>query len=138
MRNFIIIGFVFASPLFVGEAAAQFNSNIFNQNSSLRSQGGYRTIQSNILARPTTSPYLALTDLTGTGGDFSTRYFTSVRPRLEMQQNTQNQMRQIQSIQRNVSELRSAAARRNQNGPSATGHPTRFGMYLHYYPALGR
>ena len=136
MRNFIIISCFSASlMLWNSEAQAQFNNSTFQQNSAARNRG-FRTVASNILGRPSTSPYLALTDLTGNGFDNSSSYFTSVRPRLERERSQQTQQRALQQVQRQVSEMRSAAAQRNQSGPRATGHPTRFQLYLQYYPGL--
>lgn len=137
MRSLLIISCVFAAiGLTQQSAEAQFNSSVFNQNSQYR--GGVRSTSSAILSRPTTSPYLALTDLTGSGGDNAANYFTSVRPRLDFQNNQQSQSRAMQLIQRDVSAMRSAAARRSQDGARATGHPTRFQTYLQYYPGLRR
>ena len=136
MKKIVTISFVFACiSLFQAEACAQFDRSVFQQNSVTRNRG-FRSVQSNILSRPTTSPYLALTDLTGNGFDNSTNYFTNVRPRLERDQSQLQQQRQLQQVQRQVSEMRSAAAQRSQGGPRATGHPTRFQMYLQYYPGL--
>ena len=137
MRSQIIVAcFVFASlAVWQEPAEAQFNSSIFQQNLALRGRG-FQSARSSILGRPTTSPYLALTDLSGVGLDNSSSYFTSVRPRLERERNSQQQQLQIQNVQRQMSAMRSAAAQRSQNGMRATGHPTRFQLYLQYYPGL--
>ena len=136
MKNFIIICVAFATFVcWHGETRAQFNSSVFRQN-MLANNRGFRNVRSSILNRPSTSPYLALTDLTGNGLDNSSSYFTSVRPRLEFEQSKASQQLAIQQVQRQVSEMRSAAARRSQDGPRATGHPTRFQLYLQYYPGL--
>ncbi len=137
MRNILIICSVFALFGWASEAQAQFNNSAFTQGrSAFRSRA--RSVTANILSSSSVSPYLALTDLTGTGGDFSTNYFTNVRPRLESQRQQQQQSRALQVMQRDVSQMRSAAAQRSQQGPRATGHPTRFGLYLQYYPGLNR
>lgn len=137
MRSLFIVSLVFASVgLFPSLGSAQFNSSVFTQNYRATGGRGGQSIRSAVLSRPTTSPYLALTDLTGNGFDNATNYFTSVRPRLESQQNQQLQNRALQAVQRDVSAMRSAAAQRSQGGARATGHPTRFQFYLHYYPTL--
>jgi hypothetical protein len=140
MRNLVIIGVVFASFAATNEAFGQFSQqqraagfSAFSQNRS-----GFRSAATQILSRSTTSPYLALTDLTGQGLDTSRNYFTQVRPALERQQQQQLQQRQIQQIQQNVSQIRSDAARRTQTGPQGTGHPTRFNAYFQYYPGFAR
>lgn len=102
-----------------------------------RSAGG-RSTTANILSNPTVSPYLAIADLNGTGIDVSQNYFTQVRPRVELQQNRQREQVQIQQLQQNMASLRSQSTRQNQTGPRITGHPTRFGYYLQYYPTLNR
>jgi len=134
MRSILIICSVFAIFGWASESQAQFNSSVFNRRASFTAPS--RSVQANITSRPSVSPYLALTDLSGNGGDFSSQYFTNVRPRLESQQQQQQQSRSIQLMQRDVSQMRSAAAQRSQTGPRATGHPTRFGMYMQYYPGL--
>jgi hypothetical protein len=91
-----------------------------------------------ILNRPTVSPYLALADVTGSGADNSQNYFTSVQPRLRGIATDQRMQQAMFQTQRTASSLRSAAARQAQNPPRTTGHPSRFGAYLQYYPGLGR
>jgi hypothetical protein len=116
----------------------------FEQQVRLRRYSGARftnarSVRGAILNRPTVSPYLALTDVAGTGNvNSSSAYFTQVRPRLENQEQSQQQQRSIMQLQRTVNTLGSSAARSQQQASRATGHPTRFGTYLHYYPGLGR
>lgn len=138
MRNqFFTLCFVMAAIGALQDAAeAQFNSDVFRRNASTVGRGTTRNPRQSILSRPSTSPYLALTDLTGNGFDNSASYFTSVRPRLEFERGQQQQQMQLQNVQRQVTTMRTQAARQNQNGVRATGHPTRFQFYLHYYPTL--
>ena len=135
MRTLLIVGIV--AVLFQAEASAQANFSAQRRVTSLSTFGG-RSSSASILSRPTVSPYLALTDVTGTGQDMAGNYFTQVRPRLERQQQQQAQQLQIQSIQRDMTAMRSQAARQSGNGARMTGHPTRFGYYLQYYPGLNR
>ena len=135
MRTLLITGLVIATCSFASEAHAQFAE----QNRITQYSGGFRSSTSQILNRSTVSPYLALTDLNGQGGvDTSRNYFTQVRPALDRQQQQRTQQVQLQNIQRNVTQMRSEAARRNSGGARATGHPTRFNYYLQYYPTLNR
>lgn len=135
MHAKFIMGGVIATLLTAASADAQFSQ----QQRNLRYGAPNRSTTSAILSRPTVSPYLALTDLTGTGlVDNSTNYFTVVRPRMEREAQQRRQQIQLQNIQQNVSAMRSAAARQSQSGGRATGHPTRFGFYLQYYPTLNR
>lgn len=87
-------------------------------------------------SRPTVSPYLNL--LQGGGGALNLpQYQTLVRPFLEQQAindrnafNSQTMRQQINSLQTQVN--------RNQFAPGrATGHPTRYMNYSHFY-SLGR
>ncbi len=134
MRTILIICSVFAITGWASQAEAQFNNSAFNPARGYR--GPNRSSRSSLINNSTVSPYLALTDLTGQGFDLSSNYFTNVRPRIESQRQQQQQARQLQLIQRDISQTRSEAARRSQNGPSATGHPTRFGLYMQYFPGL--
>lgn len=143
MRNLVIIGIVFATIGLTNEdAMAQFAQQNRVRSFSAFSTGnsGFRSTASQILSRPTTSPYLALVNLDGQGGglDNSRNYFTQVRPALDRQRQQQTQQLQIQNIQRNVAQMRTQAAQSNMTGPRGTGHPTRFQHYLHYYPQLNR
>ncbi len=100
---------------------------------------GY-SARGSILNRPTISPYLALTDFTGSGTvDTSRNYFTQVRPRLGSRAQQRRQQRSISNLQRNVASLNSRARTTGgQQFGSRTGHPTRFMTYLQYYPGLSR
>lgn len=143
MRNLVIIGIAIASLSIANqEASAQFAQQTRISNFSAFSSGnsGFQSTASQILSRPTTSPYLALVNLDGQGGnlDNSRNYFTQVKPALDRQRQQQTQRLQIQNIQRNVTQMRSQAAQQNVSGPRGTGHPTRFQHYFQYYPGLGR
>lgn len=117
------------------EAHAQFQSFGPQRNYG----GAFRTPRSAILGRPTVSPYLALTDLTGTGAvDTSRNYFTQVRPALNNQAEQRRQQQALVQIQQSVQTMRSAVARQSQGQARATGHPTRFNMMLQYYPGFRR
>jgi hypothetical protein len=127
---------IFASitcALLACEAQAQFEAQ--NHIQSLR--GGGRSASSRILQNPALSPYLALTDLSGNGNDVSQNYFSIVKPQLENRAAQLRQQRSINSLQRSVTAMRSAAP---SSRPSVriTGHPTRFGDYGRYYPTLNR
>lgn len=135
MRSLLIKSVGISTLLLVSHAQAQFAEQLRVGNYS----AGFRSTSSQILGRPTISPYLALTDLNGQGNvDTSRNYFTQVRPQLDRQAQSQTQQIQLQNIQRNVTQMRSEAARRSVSGPRGTGHPTRFGYYLQYYPTLNR
>ena len=135
MKTVFNVCVVLATILVSSEAHAQFSQQ--NRVRSLSSP--FRSASATILNRPTVSPYLALTDIGGNGNiDIGRNYFTQVRPRLQSQESQRRQQMQIQNIQRNVTQMRSAAARRSQTGARATGHPTRFNYYLQYYPQLNR
>ena len=139
MRNHLIRSLVVCGIVLLGSSAASAQYQQQNRVTQLGNQSGFRTTQSQILGRPTVSPYLALTDLTGSGQiDTSRNYFTQVRPQLEYRQRQQQQQRSIQQVQRQVTQLRSMAAAQSQGGPRGTGHPTRFNFLMHYYPGLGR
>ena len=128
---------IFVLFLLMSSAAhGQFRANTAGQ--QYRAQAGLRTSASAILRGSNVSPYLALTDINGQGLDQSRNYFTVVRPQIERQQQQQRQQLQIQQIQQNMANLRSAGARRSQQGMRITGHPTRFNHYLQYYPLLNR
>ena len=128
-----------ATLVFAGLASSSCLAQFSQQNRITRYSGNLRTPTSNILSRPTVSPYLALTDLTGSGNiDSSRNYFTQVRPQLDSQASQQRNRQAIINVQNRVASLRSTAARQSFPGVRSTGHPTRFGTYLHYYPGFGR
>lgn len=136
MRTICIIGALFTTLLVTSTASAQFtqqqrSSNIFGQYSG-------RSAANVTLSRPTVSPYLAIADINGNGFDTSQNYFTQVRPRMERERTQQRQQLQVQQMQQSMANLRSQGARQSQQGGRITGHPTRFGYYLHYYPSLNR
>ena len=119
-------------------AHAQFSQ----QNRVLSMRGNYGpSAASRILSNSAVSPYLALTDLTGTGGgiNITQNYFSIVKPRLDAQRTQMRQQRSINQLQRTVTTMQSAArAPAGRTGARITGHPTRFGNYLQYYPGFGR
>jgi hypothetical protein len=115
-----------------------------------RSRGSFSTVsqnrldarysaRSNILGRPTVSPYLGLTNI-GTSGavDSTYNYFTSVRPRLQQMEESRQQQRSIAALQQQMTSIQTATSGRDRQGMRVTGHPTRFHNYSHYYPAFGR
>lgn len=112
------------------------------QNRLLSIQGANRgrSAASRVLNSSAVSPYLALTDLSGNGGgtNVTQNYFSIVKPRLAAEQAQRQQQRSINRLQQTVTSMRSAAPTANRNGARITGHPTRFGNYLQYFPALGR
>lgn len=136
MRTFFTVCVLFATLALSSEANAQFEQQ--RRFTSYANRGGGRSAAASILSRSTVSPYLALADLNGTGLDTSQNYFTQVRPRLESNRQQQQQQRQLIEVQRNVTQMRSNAARQSQPGARATGHPTRFQFYSNYYPSLNR
>jgi hypothetical protein len=92
------------------------------------------------LRRPTVSPYLQLAYNgglinTSAGPAFPT-YQTLVRPQLEARDEALAQQQQYAQLQKQVMDIRSAVQTQQQNGLFATGHPTRFGIHSHFYPAL--
>lgn len=107
------------------------------QGESLAQRGGiYQDGVNPYNSRPTVSPYLNL--LQGGGGALNLpQYQTLVRPFLEQQSindrnafNSQVMGRRINSLQQQVNQQQYSPAR-------ATGHPTRYMNYSHYY-SLGR
>ena len=91
-----------------------------------------------IFNNPSVSPYLSLLNNNDVSSGIPS-YFTSVRPRLEQRAAREQQDRQIKRLQTQTSSLRRDISRAGQQGGAfATGHPTRFGNYLHFYPSLGR
>ncbi len=96
---------------------------------------------SQIVNRPTVSPYLRLLQSNGgvqTGyGSVSSVYQTQVRPAVQARQEAVLQRGQIDQLQRQVNQVRQDYIQR-PGGAMSTGHPTRFRSYLHYYPRLGR
>lgn len=97
----------------------------------------------NVLNRPTVSPYLRLLQNNGnpTSGNGTINnvglYQTSVRPQLERRRQTQQTQQQIRQIQGQLNRIQQDF-RRPTGGAMSTGHPTRFMSYSHYYPGLAR
>ena len=136
MRSIFIIGSLFVTLLLTSSASAQFGQQ--QRISGIRGQYSARSTATATLSRPTVSPYLAIADINGLGVDTSQNYFTQVRPRMERERTQQRQQMQVQQMQQSMANLRSQGARQNQQQGRITGHPTRFGYYLHYYPNLNR
>lgn len=90
-------------------------------------------------SRPTVSPYLNLvTQQSQTG--FTPIYQNMVRPQIEQRETQLRQESEIVRIQNQLSRVSSdvQSIQSGNRGQFATGHPTRFMTYLHYYPALNR
>lgn len=138
MRSSLTISATLLVLFVCAQAHAQVSFEAQQRAASFRYRGNAMTSTAATLSRPSISPYLALTDVGGTGIDQSARYFTQVQPRIQRQQAQQQQQLQIQSMQRDMSAMRSRTARASQNGARITGHPTRFGFYSRYYPTLNR
>ena len=106
MRQLLIYGCAIIATLVpCSLAVAQFAEQ--NRIASYTWQGAarkaFRSPASNILGRPTVSPYLALADLTGMGQiDTSRNYFTQVRPQLENRRRVQQQQRSLRRVQQEV------------------------------------
>src|SRR5215468_11203741 len=85
-----------------------------------RTVPGYRT--------PVVSPYL---NLFRNGADPAVNYYGLVRPQMDFASGLQN-------LQQQVTDLSQAQALGLTPGfTGATGHPTMFFNYSHYYPGLG-
>lgn len=83
---------------------------------------------------PTVSPYLSLLEQTGLNNATPT-YFTRVRPRLNQREQSLSQQREIRRLQSQVNNVRRDFTQAVQrNAVFQTGHPTRFGNFMHYYP----
>ncbi len=100
---------------------------------------GYRSVADQIRNRPTVSPYLNLAlngAFSGGNGGFVPTYQSIVRPQLEQRQQNDIQARQLGQLQQQVANLRLDT--QSQNGAFATGHQSRFGVHLHFYPQLNQ
>ena len=84
--------------------------------------------------RPTLSPYLNLTR-TDTG-QIQPNYHALVRPELQRRQQQAAQTAQIRQLNRSAEQFQGSQMRsqRDRDRQLATGHPTRFFTYLHFYP----
>lgn len=101
------------------------------QRQSSAQQGGISTPYN---PRPTVSPYLNL--LQGGGNAVNLpQYQTLVRPFLDQQVINNRNAFNSQSLQRQVNSIQGQVSR--GDGGRATGHPTRYMNYSHYY-SLGR
>ena len=118
--------------------SAQFSSS----RSAINTIGQSRqTVRNQILNRNTVSPYLRLLQ-GGSGvnsgfGNVAAIYQTQVRPAVQREQDTVMQRQQIQQMQSQLNQVRNQYRQAN-SGYMATGHPTRYMSYSHYYPGLGR
>jgi hypothetical protein len=81
--------------------------------------------------KPTVSPYLNLLQ-GGAGGLNLPQYQTLVRPFLEQQATNDRNAFDSQLLRRQVNSLQNQANRGSVDG-RATGHPTRYMNYSHYY-----
>ncbi len=118
-------------------AYAQVSSSISDARSAYAR--GTISAANRTLQRPTVSPYLRLlnSNSTNTGfGSVQPTYQTMVRPQLEAREEQRMQQAQIQRIQTQLNDVRASNHQQN-SGYMATGHPTRFGYYSHYY-SMGR
>ena len=92
------------------------------------------SVRRNILRSPSVSPYLSLLDRQNEFGLPS--YFTQVRPRLEQQERLREQGQAIGQLQQQFNAISAARAAEGQTAPGlirATGHPTLYFNYSHYY-----
>ena len=142
MMNRMLIAFTLLAASTLAESAYGQFTEQRNANSYSGSRFTYNySARGSILNRPTTSPYLAMTDINGLGINSTQSYFTQVRPQLENQIRQRRQQRNITNLQRNVSSINMAisrAAATNRQGVRTTGHPTRFASYLNYFPGFGQ
>jgi len=86
-------------------------------------------LRNNVMNRPTVSPYLQLTRRNANG---VSNYHTQVRPQLEARSARRQQDASISQLRQQISRVQNRQ-RRTQTQGFATGHPTRFMNYLHYY-----
>ena len=102
-------------------------------------RSGYNyNVRQQLRSNPTVSPYLTLVfngAVTSNAGSVAPTYQTFVRPQVEQRENAIAQQRQLSQLQQQVSQIRSDY-QAGQNGPIATGHPTRYQIHTHYYPQL--
>jgi hypothetical protein len=118
-------------------AAFQFNS-CSAQGFVPRSMSVSRATRDYIVNRPTVSPYLNLTRRTS---QFAPpNYQTLVRPALERRAREAQQSATMRRLQSDVLSLQGQMelGRSRQSGQFASGHPTGFFAYMHYYPGLQR
>lgn len=99
-----------------------------------RPGSAYRSTQSQLLGRSTVSPYLSL--LQGSGQSGIPRYFTQVRPQLQARQTARQNDAKLSEIEQQVTQVESTVLQ--NRAQRATGHPTRFMNYSHFYPSLAR
>lgn len=89
--------------------------------------------RSNLLNRPTVSPYLNL--LNGTGSSGISNYHTLVRPQLEQRRLNQFSQQQFGSVNRQLQTINTQQQTGNAGtgGIRATGHRTFFQNHSHFY-----
>ena len=90
-----------------------------------------------LIDRPTVSPWLNLARNENITSGLP-NYFSLVRPQLDQRRSSAHQRSRITQIQQQLNQVQSARRIRSNQGGISTGHPTRFGVYLHYYPGLNR
>lgn len=95
---------------------------------------------SSVSSSPAVSPYMNLfrEDF---GGTSDLNYQTLVRPQLQQQQYNQQFQKQNMELSTRVQQISARSAFQNPAGSETmypTGHPTAFGGYSHFYPALSQ
>jgi hypothetical protein len=125
--------------LFVFFGLAMFGtSRVDAQGSGFRPRGANAALSTRdfLASRPTVSPYLNL--LRRESEISAPNYQTLVRPALEGRQMAARQQASISQLQSRVTNMQGQMASQGQGTRFATGHPSRFMSYLHYYPGFGR
>jgi TolA-binding protein len=120
----IALGLIGAVSTFPERAHAQFIP---------RGTNASRATRDYVLNRPTVSPYL---NLLRAGTGYDANYQTLVRPALQNRQQARQQQSSINQLQSRVTNMQGqmVSERRQQGSRFSTGHPTRFMVYLHYFP----
>jgi len=93
-----------------------------------------RGVGRRILSNDTVSPYLNLLRPSGNVG--LPNYQAFVKPRLELEERLQLQANQMNATARSLNRLQTEVQQTRYGSQFATGHPTRFMTYLHYYPGM--
>lgn len=122
----------------VGQSSAGFGSRTSSVPSI--SAGSSSKPFSSVSSSPAVSPYMNLfrEDF---GGASDLNYQTLVRPQLQQQQYNQQFQRQNMELSTRVQRISAQSAFQNAAGSESiypTGHPTAFGGYSHFYPALSQ
>ncbi len=98
------------------------------------SRGPSRPEYSRSRGRPTVSPYLNLFRADGTS---ALNYYNLVRPQVDQYRGQQMQSYEIGRLEQQIGVLEANAAaggRRSASPVRATGHPSAFFNYSHYFP----